>query len=45
MDQPLVEPVTATAGGVPYRLYEPAVPAGGLIVWVHGGPTDQWQVT
>ena len=44
-DQHLVEPVTATAGGVPYRLYEPAVPAGGLIVWVHGGPTDQWQVT
>ncbi|MFM9131135.1 MAG: prolyl oligopeptidase family serine peptidase [Actinomycetota bacterium] len=44
-DVHLVEPVTGSAGGVPYRLYEPAVPAGGLIVWVHGGPTDQWQVT
>lgn len=44
-DQHLVEPVTGTADGVPYRLYEPAVPAGRLIVWVHGGPTDQWQVT
>ena len=42
----LVEPTVGSADGVPYRLYEPA--GGGasrLIVWVHGGPTDQWQVT
>jgi dipeptidyl aminopeptidase/acylaminoacyl peptidase len=50
-DPALVEPtpLTATApdGAVlPARLYSPAVPqARGLICWVHGGPTDQWQVT
>ena len=41
----LVEPSIGTIDGVPYRLYEPA--DGGakhLIVWIHGGPTDQWQV-
>ena len=30
---------------VPYRLYRAAHPNHGLIVWVHGGPNDQWQVT
>lgn len=43
---PLVEPTIGAIDGVPYRLYEPG--DGGathLLVWVHGGPTDQWQVT
>ena len=30
---------------IPYRLFEAAEPHGGVIVWVHGGPIDQWQVT
>lgn len=42
----LPEPdVYRTPDGVPYRLYLPARPATGgpppLLVWVHGGPTDQ----
>lgn len=41
----LVEPTVHAAGEVPYRLYGAAVPNGRLIVWVHGGPNDQWQVT
>lgn len=44
-DTELVEPTVHEADGVPYRLYEPRTPNGRLIVWVHGGPTDQWQVT
>lgn len=44
-DDELVEPTVHSADGVPYRLYRPARPDGRLIVWVHGGPTDQWQVT
>jgi predicted esterase len=44
-DDELVEPSVRFADGVPYRLYEPASPNGRLIAWVHGGPTDQWQVT
>lgn len=49
-DVDLVEPTThraiASDGvAVPYRLYAPVDAHGGLIVWVHGGPTDQWQVT
>jgi len=44
-DEELVEPTVRHAGDVPYRLYEPANPKGRLIAWVHGGPTDQWQVT
>ena len=44
-DAELVEPSIQDAGGIPWRLYEPAAARGGLIVWVHGGPTDQWQVT
>ena len=30
---------------VPYRLYRARNPNWGVIVWVHGGPVDQWQVT
>ena len=36
-------PVGNTA--VHARLYRAAPHGGGLIVWLHGGPTDQWQVT
>lgn len=32
-------------GSVPFRLYRARRAHGGLIVWVHGGPTDQWQVS
>lgn len=45
----MVEPELRTASrgevSVPYRLYRAQQPSGGLICWVHGGPTDQWQVT
>lgn len=45
----LVEPSVHGAPGddieVPYRLYRAARPNWGVIVWVHGGPIDQWQVT
>ena len=49
-DNDLVEPTVHTAAAddgvhVPYLLYSPVDAHGGLIVWVHGGPTDQWQVT
>lgn len=48
-DAELVEPeclrLPADDGPIPVRLYRPPTPHGGLIVWVHGGPTDQWQVT
>ncbi len=49
-DADLTEPsvhraVAADGVAVPYRLHEPTNPHGGLIVWVHGGPIDQWQVT
>ena len=48
-DDELVEPdvlrAPGEAGDVPVRLYRSPAPHGGLIVWVHGGPTDQWQVT
>ena len=45
-DFSLVEPTIGAIDGVPYRLYEPADGgANHLIVWIHGGPTDQWQVT
>jgi len=45
-DFSLVEPTIGAVDGVPYRLYEPHDHASTrLIVWIHGGPTDQWQVT
>lgn len=49
LDDELVEPSVheAVHGSVtvPYRLYRAHRPNWGLIVWVHGGPNDQWQVT
>ena len=48
-DDVLVEPGVISEdtidGPVVSRLYAPPHPHGGLIVWVHGGPYDQWQVT
>lgn len=48
-DEELVEPTitetTTDAGRIVSRWYRAARPHGGLIVWVHGGPYDQWQVT
>ena len=46
-DVTLVEPKLGVADGIPFRLYEPedASASSHLLVWVHGGPTDQWQVT
>jgi dipeptidyl aminopeptidase/acylaminoacyl peptidase len=46
---PLVEPevvsCTARDGATVFgRLYRAPNPTEGLICWVHGGPTDQWQV-
>ena len=46
----LVEPypVTLLAGGgatLHARVYPANEPARGLMCWIHGGPTDQWQVT
>lgn len=46
----LVEPelVDATASDgtvIPSRLYRAPDAHGGLLCWVHGGPTDQWTVT
>lgn len=49
LDKELVEPSVheAVVGDVvvPYRLYRAHSPNWGVIVWVHGGPIDQWQVT
>ena len=48
-DIDLVEPELGVVEGVPFRAYPPkektGIAEGVLIVWVHGGPTDQWQVT
>lgn len=48
-DDELIEPTTHTVPSdgwdIPYRMYLARNPHGGLIVWVHGGPNDQWQVT
>lgn len=46
----LVEPelieIPADAGATVHaRLYRAPEPNGALLCWVHGGPTDQWQVT
>ncbi len=49
IDAELVEPSVHEADNdgvaIPYRLYRSSKHPYGLIVWVHGGPTDQWQVT
>jgi dipeptidyl aminopeptidase/acylaminoacyl peptidase len=47
---PLAEPdlveVTAADGTDLFaRLYRADAPTGHLLCWLHGGPTDQWQVT
>lgn len=39
----LVEPEAIEVGPIHARLYRGN--GRGLIVWLHGGPTDQWQVT
>lgn len=48
-DSELVEPTVHEAfvgeRAIPYRLYRAHSPNWGVIVWVHGGPIDQWQVT
>lgn len=48
-DDELVEPqalrISTTDGDVHARLYRAGQDHGRLIVWLHGGPTDQWQVT
>ncbi|HRE02118.1 MAG TPA: prolyl oligopeptidase family serine peptidase, partial [Ilumatobacteraceae bacterium] len=46
----LVEPepltITARDGAMLHaRLYRADAPVRGMICWLHGGPTDQWQVT
>lgn len=46
----MVEPTMHTAASfdgvsVPYRLFRARTAHGGLLVWIHGGPIDQWQVT
>lgn len=44
--EPVVHFVSAADGTeVPFRLFRAPRPHGGLIVWIHGGPIDQWQVT
>lgn len=40
-----MDTVVDVAVSVPVRAYRPERQTGGVIVWVHGGPTDQWQVT
>lgn len=49
-DSELVEPtlheaISEDGTVVPYRMYQAAHESVGIIVWVHGGPTDQWQIT
>lgn len=41
----LVQAVGADGATLFGRLYAADEPDGRLIVWLHGGPTDQWQVT
>lgn len=41
----LVEVPTRDGATVHARLYRAAEPTGWLMCWLHGGPTDQWQVT
>ena len=49
-DLPLAEPefveIPASGGGVVHaRLYQADTTTDRLLCWLHGGPTDQWQVT
>lgn len=43
----LVEPTAGAIDGIPFRFFAPndTSDASTLLVWVHGGPTDQWQVS
>lgn len=41
----LVEALASDGTRLFARLFESPQPNGSLICWVHGGPTDQWQVT
>lgn len=44
----LVEPEVLAIGSAPARharRYRATAPGRGLLVWVHGGPTSQWDVT
>lgn len=40
----LIEPEVLRVGNITVRRYTPANPNGRHLVWVHGGPTDQWRV-
>jgi dipeptidyl aminopeptidase/acylaminoacyl peptidase len=41
----LVEVETADGSAIHARLYRADAPTERLLCWLHGGPTDQWQVT
>jgi dipeptidyl aminopeptidase/acylaminoacyl peptidase len=43
--EPTVHVCTNALAYLTYRVYCPTTPTTRLIVWVHGGPVDQWQVT
>ncbi|MEY4605437.1 MAG: hypothetical protein RLY45_197 [Actinomycetota bacterium] len=43
--EPTLHEIPTDDGVVHARLYSTTGTARGLIVWLHGGPTDQWQVT
>lgn len=45
MVEPTVHVCTNSPRPVTYRLYRPVAHTDRLILWLHGGPTDQWQVT
>lgn len=42
---PLSEPEAVMLGAVPARLYRATTDSERLLVWIHGGPTDQWPVS
>lgn len=44
-DAALVEPAVKYVDGICVRTYAAPESNGRTIVWIHGGPTDQWQVT
>lgn len=45
LDAPEAVVIATDGGSVHARLYRAPAPSRGLIVWLHGGPTDQWQVS